>query len=71
MTTEQMERGSRAPLRIAHNASITTGENITFNDIISLASTAGVPGSAKVTFTKYAGDMREPGYTTITLSWTT
>jgi hypothetical protein len=73
MTTEQMDRvGSRrSNVSVTHTASIQTGSTITMRDIRDLAETNGVPDSATLTFDKYAGDMREPGYTTIKLTWHT
>lgn len=59
-------------LEITHSLSFnTTGRGLTMGDIRELAKHR-IPNDAEVdiTKTKYVGDQREPGYTTVKISWT-
>lgn len=58
-------------MKIRHTASLTLDSSTTFGALQAQIKDARVPDNAKMSVSHYAGDQREPGYTTITFAWET
>ncbi len=55
---------------VNHSVTVNLGHQATLGDLeelVAAAKAAGFKSGARVSVDKYTGDMREPGYTTITV----
>ncbi len=59
-------------MEIIRTASFEVKESgIKFDDLKNLVNDSDIPGHATLSVYTYAGDQRDPGYSTLTFEWTT
>lgn len=58
-------------MKIQHTASLQLNSSTTYGGLKAQLTDASIPDTARIKVVHYAGDQRDPGYTTITFSWET